>query len=60
MEPTLTSLEEAVLESQSKLDALISDIGTTETAFQHLSVIKQVSQNIETMQDLLARLRNQL
>lgn len=60
MEPTLTLLEEAVMDSQAKVNALITDIGTSESSFQHLTVVKQLSQKIESMQGLLLQLRNQI
>ncbi|XP_058756498.1 uncharacterized protein LOC131629740 isoform X1 [Vicia villosa] len=59
-EQTLTLLEEAVMDSQTKINDLISDIGTSESSsFQHLTIVK-LSQKIETMQGLLLQLRNQL
>ncbi|XP_052726420.1 uncharacterized protein LOC108334067 [Vigna angularis] len=58
-EQTLTLLEEALLESQAKLNDLISDTGTSESSSQHLTVL-QLSQKIETMHDLLMQLRHQL
>lgn len=59
-EQTLTLLEEALVDSQAKLnDLLISDIGTSESSSQHL-IIVQLSQKIGTMQGLLLQLRNQL
>ncbi|TKY66706.1 hypothetical protein E2542_SST09592 [Spatholobus suberectus] len=56
MEKTLTLLEEAVADSQAKINALISDIGTTES----FTVVKQPSQKIESMQGLVVQLPNQL
>ncbi|TKY48983.1 UHRF1-binding protein [Spatholobus suberectus] len=58
-ERTLTLLEEALVDSQAKLNDLISDIGTLESSSQHLTIV-QLSQKIETMRDLLMQLRNQL
>lgn len=59
-EQTLTLLEEAVMDSQTKINDLISDIGTSESSsFQHFTIVK-LSQKIETMQGLLLQLRNQL
>ena len=59
-EQTLTLLEEALVDSQAKLNDLISDIGTSESSSsQHLTVIR-LSQKIETMHDLLMQLRNQI
>lgn len=60
MESTITLLEEAVVDSQAKINALVNDIGTSESSLQHLDVVKQLSQHIESMQGLLTQLRNQL
>ncbi|XP_013456723.2 uncharacterized protein [Medicago truncatula] len=60
MESTITFLEEAVVDSQAKINALITDIGISESSLQHLDVVKQLSQQIESMQVLLTQLRNQL
>ncbi|XP_027354557.1 uncharacterized protein LOC113864716 isoform X3 [Abrus precatorius] len=60
MEPTLTLLEEAVIDSQAEINALISDIGTTESSCQHLTVVKELGKKIEAMQALLTQLRDQL
>ncbi|CAJ1978727.1 unnamed protein product [Sphenostylis stenocarpa] len=54
MEPTLILLEEAVADSQSKINALISDIGTSESSFQHLTVVKELGQKIESMHGLVS------
>ncbi|PNY03691.1 hypothetical protein L195_g000098 [Trifolium pratense] len=59
-EQTLTLLEEAVMDSQAKINDLISDVGTSESSSsQHLTIVK-LSQKIESMQGLLMQLRNQL
>jgi len=58
-EQTLTLLEESLVESQAKLNDLISDIGTSESSSQQLTIV-QLSQKMETMHDLLMQLRNQL
>ncbi|KAK2424001.1 hypothetical protein QL285_034409 [Trifolium repens] len=59
-EQTLTLLEEAVMDSQAKINDLISDVGISEsTSSQHLTIVK-LSQKIESMQSLLMQLRNQL
>ncbi|KAJ7948490.1 UHRF1-binding protein 1-like [Quillaja saponaria] len=60
VEPTFTLLEETVLDSQAKLTALITGLGTSESSIQHLPTVKQLSQNIEYMQGLLMELRTQL
>ncbi|XP_058730517.1 uncharacterized protein LOC131602429 isoform X1 [Vicia villosa] len=60
VEPTITLLEEAVVDSQAKINALITDIGTSESSLQHLDGVKQLSEKIELMQGFLTQLRNQL
>ncbi|MCI28388.1 hypothetical protein A2U01_0049588, partial [Trifolium medium] len=60
MDTTITLIEEAVVDSQAKINALITDIDTSESSLQHLDVVKQLSQNIELMQGLLKQLRNEL
>nr|KYP53472.1 hypothetical protein KK1_024610 [Cajanus cajan] len=60
MEPTFTLLEEAVADSQAKINALVTDIGTSESSFEHLTVVKQLSQKIKLMQDLVVQLQSQL
>lgn len=60
MESTLTLLEEEVSDSQAKINALITDIDTSDSSFQHLAAVKQLTQKIESMQDLLMQFRNQL
>ncbi|XP_019453650.1 PREDICTED: uncharacterized protein LOC109355138 isoform X1 [Lupinus angustifolius] len=60
LEPTLTLLEEEVVDSQAKVKSLITDIGTSESSIQHLTAVKQLNEKIESMQSLLMQLRNQL
>ncbi|WJX44737.1 hypothetical protein P8452_31682 [Trifolium repens] len=60
MEPTLALLEEAVLESHAKINALITDIDTSESSLQHLDAVKQLSQNVKLMKGLLKQIRNEL
>ncbi|KAK3199472.1 hypothetical protein Dsin_022887 [Dipteronia sinensis] len=60
VESTMTSLEEAVLDSQAKCAALITDLGSSESYEDHLAHIKQLTQKLEGMQGLLARLRTQI
>lgn len=56
----MSLLEEAVVDSQAKINALITNIGTSESSLQHVDVVKQLSEKIELMQGLLTQLRNQL
>ncbi|KAH1143018.1 hypothetical protein GLYMA_12G135700v4 [Glycine max] len=60
MEPTLALLEEAVADSKAKINSLMTDIGTSESSFQHLTVVKDLSQKIESLQGLVLQLREQL
>ncbi|KAI4333806.1 hypothetical protein L6164_018568 [Bauhinia variegata] len=59
-EPTLTLLEEAVIDSKAKLNDLVTDIGASESSFEHLAAVKQLGEKIESMRILLMQLRNQL
>lgn len=57
LESTVTSLEELLYDSRAKCDALKkADASST----QHLADIKQLSDKLESMQNLIARLRTQL
>ena len=60
MESTVTSLEEALLDSQAKLAALITDLSISESSIQHLADIKQPSQKLEIMQSLVMQLRTKI
>jgi hypothetical protein len=60
MESTVTSLEEALLDSQAKLAALITDLSISESSMQHLADIKQLSQKLEIMQSLVMQLRTKI
>jgi hypothetical protein len=60
MESTVTSLKEALLDSQAKLAALITDLSISESSIQHLADIKQLSQKLEIMQSLVMQLRTKI
>ncbi|KAJ0045613.1 hypothetical protein Pint_04262 [Pistacia integerrima] len=60
LESTVTSLEKAVLDSQVKCAALITDLDNSESSIDHLSNIKQLSEKLESMQSLLTKLRSQM
>ncbi|KAL5802615.1 hypothetical protein ACOSQ4_030920 [Xanthoceras sorbifolium] len=60
LESTMISLEEAVLDSQAKCGALITDLGSSESSLDHLANIKQLTEKLEGMQSLLAQLRTQI
>lgn len=60
LESTVFSLEEAVLDSQAKCTALIAELRSSESSRHHLASVKQLSQKLESMQSLLAKLRTQV
>ncbi|OAY28562.1 uncharacterized protein LOC110600696 isoform X2 [Manihot esculenta] len=60
LESTVCSLEEAVLESQAKCSTLINDISASESSVQYLAEIKQLSQKLERMQNLMKQLKTQI
>ncbi|XP_031265456.1 uncharacterized protein LOC116123856 isoform X4 [Pistacia vera] len=60
LESTVTSLEKAVLDSQVKCAALITDLDNSESSIDHLCNIKQLSEKLESMQSLLTKLRTQM
>ncbi|XP_047323719.1 uncharacterized protein LOC124927348 isoform X2 [Impatiens glandulifera] len=57
LESTVNSLEEMLYDSQAKCDALKE---AESSSTQHLADIKQLSDKLENMQNVLARLRTQL
>ncbi|CAK7338352.1 unnamed protein product [Dovyalis caffra] len=57
VESTVASLEEAVLDSQAKLAALITDFTSSGSSTQHLADIKQLSEILESMQSMVMQLR---
>ena len=60
LESTVSSLEEAVLDTQAKCTALIAELRSSESSRQHLASVKQLSQKLEGMQSLLTKLRTQV
>ncbi|KAL9444348.1 hypothetical protein AB3S75_017519 [Citrus x aurantiifolia] len=60
LESTLTSLEEAVSDSQAKCAALVTNLGSTEYSSDHLASINQLREKIESIQSLLTQLRCQI
>lgn len=60
VQTTLTSLEEAVAESQAKCAALLKASGSTVPSQQQLGDIEELIQKFENMQFLLKQLRNQI
>ncbi|KAF9588778.1 hypothetical protein IFM89_015505 [Coptis chinensis] len=57
---TVASLEEAVLDSQAKCTTLVDEISSQKISSRSISDMKQLCQNIEGMQILLAKLRTQI
>lgn len=60
LESTVSSLEEAVLDTQAKCTILIAEIRSSESSRHHLASVKQLSQKLESMQSLLTKLRTQV
>lgn len=58
LESTVASLEELVADSQAKCAALTAELGSV-SSIQHLAEIEQITQKLESMQNLLTRLRTQ-
>ncbi|XP_020277117.1 uncharacterized protein LOC109851412 isoform X2 [Asparagus officinalis] len=56
IESTIASLEAEILESQASCSALISELSSSEPP-DHVKEMKQLQQNLESMQILLTRLR---
>lgn len=58
-ESTVTSLEQAVLDSQSKCTSLMTELSSSDSAL-HVATIKQLYEKLDSMQTLLSRLRSQI
>ncbi|CAK9321873.1 unnamed protein product [Citrullus colocynthis] len=59
VESTVTSLEQAVLDSQSKCTSLMTELSSSDSSL-HVATIKQLYEKLDSMQMLLSRLRNQI
>ncbi|XP_023536640.1 uncharacterized protein LOC111797765 [Cucurbita pepo subsp. pepo] len=59
IESTVTSLEQAVLDSQSKCTSLMTELSSSDSLL-HVATIKQLYEKLDSMQTLLSRLRNQI
>ncbi|XP_038904052.1 uncharacterized protein LOC120090451 isoform X2 [Benincasa hispida] len=59
VESTVTSLEQAVLDSQSKCTSLMTELSSSNSSL-HVATIKQLYEKLDSMQTLLSRLRNQI
>ncbi|CAA6668740.1 unnamed protein product [Spirodela intermedia] len=59
-ESTMATLETVLSDSQAKCSALVAELTGPEFPPHQLAEIKQLNQNLETMQVLLMRLRTQL
>ncbi|GLT72538.1 hypothetical protein SLA2020_444640 [Shorea laevis] len=57
---TVASLEEAVLDSQAKCTALITNLSSSESPEEHLANIRELSQKLESMQSMLVQLQSQI
>ena len=59
VESTVASLEESVLESKAKCDALINDLDGLGSS-RHLAAVGELTRKLENMQILLTQLRTQI
>ncbi|KAG8365037.1 hypothetical protein BUALT_Bualt18G0061300 [Buddleja alternifolia] len=59
LESTVASLEEAVLDSQTKCAALATELTGSHSSAEYLDNVKQLNEKLESMQKLLNRLRTQ-
>ncbi|CAN1325832.1 UHRF1-binding protein 1-like [Linum perenne] len=59
-ESTVSSLEEAVADSESKCAAIMANLSNPESALQNLTDVIQVCQNLESIKSLLTQLRTQI
>ncbi|OMO80559.1 UHRF1-binding protein 1-like protein [Corchorus capsularis] len=57
---TVALLEEAVLDSQVKCDALVTELSKSESSQKHLTNINELRNKLDSMQSLLVRLRGQM
>lgn len=57
---TLTSLEVALLDSQTNCAALADELSSSESSKPHLHSVEQLAQKLESMQKLLSKLRAQV
>ncbi|GLU23557.1 hypothetical protein SLE2022_395530 [Rubroshorea leprosula] len=57
---TVASLKEAVLDSQAKCTALITNLSSSESPEEHLANIRELSQKLESMQSLLVQLQSHI
>ncbi|KAF5781080.1 putative UHRF1-binding protein [Helianthus annuus] len=59
-DPTLSSLEAALLDSKSNCAALAAELSRTESSKQHLDSVEQLAQKLESMQKLLSELQSRV
>lgn len=57
---TLSSLEEALLDSQSNCATLSAELNTSESSKPQVHNIEQLAQRLESMKELLMKLRTQV
>lgn len=57
MESMVSSLEEAVLDSQAKCSALATELSCSESSAEYLENVKELSEKLESMQRLINQLR---
>ncbi|CAN1224189.1 UHRF1-binding protein 1-like [Linum grandiflorum] len=57
---TVSSLEEAVADSEARCASIMANLSNPESALQNLADVMQVCQNLESMKCLLTQLRTQI
>ncbi|KAI7747150.1 hypothetical protein M8C21_033329, partial [Ambrosia artemisiifolia] len=59
-DPTLSSLEAALLDSQSSCAVLAAELSSSESSKHHLNSVEELSQKLERMQKLLSELQSRV
>ncbi|XP_038690502.1 uncharacterized protein LOC119989202 [Tripterygium wilfordii] len=60
LQSTVTSLEEAIKDSQAKCDAIVAKMATSGSCAEHLASIRELGQKLESMKSLLTQFHTQL
>ncbi|KAK1440012.1 hypothetical protein QVD17_05837 [Tagetes erecta] len=60
LDPTLNSLEAALLDSQTNCAALVTELSSSESSKQYLHSVEQLAQKLESMQKLLSKLQDRV
>lgn len=60
LDATVSSLQTVLSESQEKCATLVVELSNPDISRQHLADIKQLNQNLESLQALVTKLRTQI